>query len=577
MILILFAWLYCFVLCLALGAGALKIISRFSGAENIRYEIFYQFWFGFAILIALLQLLSIFFPVNVAVFVMISLLAFLSAALDFRSAFDRAVRIYRRLTTLRGILSLVIVCILLVIISYCANHYVTHTDTFIYHFNAVKWAREYPAVPGLVNLHPRLGFNSSFFLFAAFTEIGVYANHSAQIALSFLLAVCVVQWFLIVSDKNELMAKRIFCLITFPFLYIHIEYRMDIASLATDYPMAVLMLIFCLALLDQLKNKILLLVVLAAVVFTFKLSGMLIVAIAVALLAGYWLKYRNVNTVNRKADLRLLIFASALMGFILLGFIVRNIITSGWLVYPFPVGNLHLPWSVSKEYVVDMIDVIKSYPKLPGGASPEQIRIGGFLYWFNPWFNNFKGSIEFYFLVASSIIMLWSVYHVPSFRKFIYARLNILLLCLFSILSIMLWFTSAPDKRFGSIYFYILLAGAVLLLFESTKNKNILKPLIYSWFIYQVVSYSPAFFIDKEAKLFSLAYTKDPKVVRVLASPPDQQPPLYIYMPAEGNQCGNAPLPCTPYAGGLLHVHQNIRERVPGDLSKGFLRIQTNQ
>ena len=51
-----------------------------------------------------------------------------------------------------------------------ANHSVRQPairDSGLYHLNAVRWAAEYPVVPGLGNLHGRLAFNNSFFLFSS--------------------------------------------------------------------------------------------------------------------------------------------------------------------------------------------------------------------------------------------------------------------------------------------------------------------------------------------------------------------------------------------------------------------------
>jgi hypothetical protein len=144
----------------------------------------------------------------------------------------------------------------------------------------------------------------------------------------------------------------------------------------------------------------------------------------------------------------------------------------------------------------------------------------------------------------------------------------------FAVASIAFWFQSAPDIRFGSVYFYILFAAAIALLMSTSRHKSILRILIFGIFIYQTVTLAPNFLFDYNPQLFTFAYTKQRKLVKVIASPEGEHPPLYIYMPAEDNKCGNAPLPCTPYAGGKLHSHQRIRQRVPGDLSKGFLPPQ---
>ena len=55
-------------------------------------------------------------------------------------------------------------------------------DTGNYHLPAALWARAYPVVPGLANLHGRLGFNSSFHLFAASFAYGPFRTLPQSIA-----------------------------------------------------------------------------------------------------------------------------------------------------------------------------------------------------------------------------------------------------------------------------------------------------------------------------------------------------------------------------------------------------------
>jgi hypothetical protein len=575
MILIILAWLYYFLLSLCIGAGLLKVFrKRFKNVLAFRYDIFYQFWFGFVMLIGILQVFSLFLPIHRAAFIFVSLLAAIFALINYKIVVNKISWLTRWSLTLRGFLSLLAVFVILLLVSYSANREVQHADTFIYHFNGVKWAKEYPVVPGLANLHGRLGFNSSFFLFAALTDISIYADQSAHVALSFLMVACLVHWFFIISNTSEPMAKRIFCMVTFTYLVFHTVQQIDITSLSTDYPMAVMTLVFCVVLIDKIDQKAILLLPISAAVFSFKLSGMLTITFALLVWLGYI--FMLVQSRREKAvaatDKKVLRLSFVLLCFVAGGFIVRNIFVSGWLIYPFPIGNLHLPWSVPKPYVLDMMAWIKSYPKLPGGASPAEISQGQFLFWLPEWFNQFRTTFEYNLLCVAVVVIFWAVFQVRSFGKFIYARLSILMLLLFSAVSVLFWFISAPEVRFGSVYFFMLFAAAIVLLFEGSPYKKILKVLIYVAFIYPLIdNRTPGFYTPIGPKLFTFAYTPPRKLVKVVGSPPGEDPPLYIYMPAEGDACGNSPIPCTPYAGGYLHNHRPIRQRVPGDISKGFL------
>ena len=139
MILIICAWIYCFLLSLTIGAGFLKLISRFTGiALNLRFGIFYQFWFGFATVIGLLQVLSLFLPIGKTTFIILGILAALIIVLNAKSVLAKAIEFYHWLFTLRGLLSFLSVCFMLFVVAYSANREVEHSDTYIYHFNAVK-------------------------------------------------------------------------------------------------------------------------------------------------------------------------------------------------------------------------------------------------------------------------------------------------------------------------------------------------------------------------------------------------------------------------------------------------------
>ncbi|MBL7697405.1 MAG: hypothetical protein JNK79_04585 [Chitinophagaceae bacterium] len=574
MLLIVCAWIAWFLVSLSIGSASLKLISLVAGGRTTSsYNLFYRFWFGFAVLVALLQIISLFLPIGNSALGIICVVALAGIILNAKNVFTGVSLFFKSSLRLTNILAFLGVLIVLILVSYSANKNVTHTDTFIYHYNAVKWVKEYSVVPGLANLHGRLGFNSSFFLFAALTETGIYTGHSAQVALSFLMVMALLHWLSIISNRRSYMPSRIFCMMTIVFIAIHIGLKMDIASLATDYPMAIVILVFCLALIDKIENKALLLLSLSALAFTFKLSGMPAIAIALIAVAGrlWYLRYREGATNVWKQQWRLSVASFAVLCIVAGGFITRNIIVSGWLIYPFPVGNLHLPWSSPGPYVLDLIAWIKSYPKIPGGASPQTIEGNTFYYWFTQWFYQFMQTFEYVMLFASSVFLVWAGLQTPRLSQFIYSRRALILLLLFALLSIVFWFTSAPDVRFGSVYFYILLGASVAILYESSSEKKFLKLAIYAGFTFMVVHHTPAYAADRHPMWFTLAQTVQPKLVRVIASPPGENPPLYIYMPAEGNQCGDSPLPCTPYAGGKLHVHQLIRQRVPGDISKGFL------
>jgi hypothetical protein len=68
-------------------------------------------------------------------------------------------------------------------------------DTGLYHMAAVKWAASSAIVPGLGNLHGRLAYNSSFFLYAAMLGMGPWVQKSHYLANGVLILVLFAQLF----------------------------------------------------------------------------------------------------------------------------------------------------------------------------------------------------------------------------------------------------------------------------------------------------------------------------------------------------------------------------------------------
>ena len=102
MLLIICAWIYCFLLSLSIGAGTLNLISRFAGNSiQLRFNIFYRFWFGFVLVIGLLQIISIFLPVSTTTFIILSLIAALFGVMHYKSVIRKFSLLYEKLITPR--------------------------------------------------------------------------------------------------------------------------------------------------------------------------------------------------------------------------------------------------------------------------------------------------------------------------------------------------------------------------------------------------------------------------------------------------------------------------------------------
>lgn len=68
-------------------------------------------------------------------------------------------------------------------------------DSGLYHLQAVQWAHDYPAVPGLANLHHRFGFTSAWFPYVSTLGVGPWHGQTSHIATGSVLGLLMIeQW-----------------------------------------------------------------------------------------------------------------------------------------------------------------------------------------------------------------------------------------------------------------------------------------------------------------------------------------------------------------------------------------------
>jgi hypothetical protein len=126
-----------------------------------------RFWVGYAPCIALLQLVHLVTPINALVTAAVLCLCAVVSL-------SRAVEAWRRRAahaeaTPRWVWWAWLGA-MLCIAFWLANRALSPQldfDTGFYHLSAIRWLNEFPLVPGLANLHYRLGFNQSSFLLSA--------------------------------------------------------------------------------------------------------------------------------------------------------------------------------------------------------------------------------------------------------------------------------------------------------------------------------------------------------------------------------------------------------------------------
>jgi hypothetical protein len=322
------------------------------------------------------------------------------------------------------------------------------------------WDETYPAIPGLGNLHGRFGFNSNLLLTSAAFSFKDLFGFRIYGLLSLFMATLFAWIITRIAAHNSVWIKSGLSFFLFAFFFLYGKF---ISSTSTDpLPNILVSFILLKAVLDReaLKKSPLLFWVLPVFCLTLKLS-VAPVCIFSALLCYNLFKEKNYLNLTVLLCIALLIVAP---------WCLRNIIITGYLIYPYPgIDLFSFDWKIPVELVAEEKGLISSWAKMPG-LSLADFETMPFWEWTQVWLwrhIRYMWLYTFTFFLAgiSPLVMLAlarrranSITRYQTTAWFIGACGSVF------------WFFMAPDVRFG--YSFILAAGIVpFMLFDGTlKN-----------------------------------------------------------------------------------------------------------
>lgn len=455
MVQLLILWGYIFAMNACIGTGVLKILEKciYGWKNTSSSEKFAVSWTELAGVIAITvyaEIVSLFGAVG-----QIAHLLLLGLAVFFtfwcRTTIRKiAGKILRILFSWDGVLYL---CLILLTALF-ASRGLQHTDTGIYHAQMIHWYEDYGVVKGLGNLQQHFAYNSSSLAYAAVFSMKWLVGRSLHGTNGFLQAFLVVWavrglrgfW----RRKNHLADGCRFAILVYALV---VSER--IMSPATDFSSMYLVLwVVCIwaDLLTGDKNAefgqihgYALLSVAAVFVATCKLSAGCLVILAL---------YPFVKLLRRRQwkSIFIYIFCGVL---VLAPWLIRNVLISGWLLYPFTALDLfHVDWKIPAEYVQHDSDQIKVW----GRCLYDVARIDESpLSWFPVWWAE-KRREEMMLLIGNVIALaglaLGGVHTVFVRREKLpwdKMMLYVAILC-----SIAGWFLTAPFIRYGLAFLLLL-------------------------------------------------------------------------------------------------------------------------
>jgi hypothetical protein len=346
-------------------------------------------------------------------------------------------------------------------------------DTGLYHIQSIKWIEEFSVVPGLANLHGRFGFNPNIFTFFALTSFQDLFKQEI-FSVNFTLFSILVFYF--IKKISSLFKQQKFAnfFLIFFFIFLIILRLSNLSSPSPDFSSTVIALFIFARMIDltyhkgniELK-KYFPILILSIYLLTIKLATIPILLLFVFVFIKY------------KSELRKSIWLIPILCIIVTPWIVRNIITTGWLVYPFPTLDLFsFDWKVPLEDVIRETESVTGWARCPGEGYLEVLEMG-FLDWVPIWWQKRMGLLHRFIFVLSIVLPL--IIFIGQILKKLTVDLFTNAVIFSSFLGVIFWFLLAPDWRFGE-YFIIVAAMSPLLILRP-----FIRPTFAPTFLFTVI------------------------------------------------------------------------------------------
>ena len=384
-------------------------------------------------------------------------------------------------------------------------------DSESYHIQMTKWINEYGTVPGIVNLHERFGFNSSWFSsIAFFFSAGKFVNSYTALnaVISFWFSAFLITK-LISTDHRSSIAKSSINIPLLLALVISIlcwpMIRGNASTANYDFiSTAVIAILFISHFKLEKKESF---PYLEWIIWPVYLFTVRIINYPLLLLSLF-----AIIQLLRKKQWMFATSTIFLSASLLIPFIARNVMVSGYPFYPstsldfFPVD-----WKTDPTIITELRDYIKYYNRV--NVMYQEIEVTrqlSFPGWIVSWFQHLFRYDKPIVIAGLGGFFLHFVFISRSLKTYTPA-INYFVLVLF--LHILSWFFVAPDPRFahGS-----LLCGAFLLSQMPGKLNqlagNIVKPS-YPLIVFSilVLSYTGMKFIKQKYYHYAITPLALPK------------------------------------------------------------------
>ena len=458
------------------------LFYNFFSRENSESKSFIHYAITGLILLTLLtQIIAIFFPVNIYTkLVIIGILVLLSLL--------KGKKINISIPRIELSASLLLFIIAWAIILLIGSGPVTMDDTESYHIQSIKWIKEFGSVPGLVNLHERFGFNSSWFSSVALFSFQPGSTGGFTV-LNSVLSVWLCFWAIteitVHLKRHQNVTSLAFLILLVCSLAIWPLVRGNAATTNYDFITTIVVLILF---TDIIKSKELLpsieWIIWPAYLFTVRIINFPVLLISLFALILF--------IRQKKLSPLFLSIASCLL--LIIPFVIRNIIISGFPFYPAANFDLfNVDWKPDPQLTEKLLEYIKYYNRVSTAyLDIEQTKALG-SNWLPSWFKYLFGYDKL--LVIAGILGIATSLFTSLSNK----SKSAVLVSGASLIWLACWFTISPDPRF---IYGILLFGVFMLarqFFKLIKNERAIT-LPAEILIILLIAFSTFYFFSKSWK-----------------------------------------------------------------------------
>jgi hypothetical protein len=426
------------------------------------------------------------------------------------------------------------------------------TDPNLYQLNAIRAIEDWGTVPGLANVHGRLGFNCSFFVASALFN-GILLGVGTQVVNGIVLVVCAAYVLGCLAEVRFNVRHPALPLIVAALAGLSIQ-ALDWRSSSPTPDVAQSALAICSVVAaceffilhiqsprGVLYNYIILLMAIVSLHIRFKLSGFVLgsglaICGGLGLLSEFEERYLKTSLV-----------ALYLLLILLLPWLARGYVTSGYPFYPSTVLGAPVDWKVPEAMAKDEAGWVYAWARNPG---PHWTRTMADYEWISPWWKRTSkdpkilGILGFWLL---NLVTLTSTLMI----SFLSGSTEKLLrpwkcLCAFAVFSAFIfWLIVAPAPRFAEGLLWSV-GLALLLLGLPTQER---RGLVCQHFIYLIFLCAPVLYLAMQEypRLSSERRAIPAKYESARLVPRRTNYGVIVFVPADSEdyRIGDAPVPST--------------------------------